>query len=95
MAKWPLCGEGTPPGAAGMSPLAAAQQADIAAVTQFDGFLDPAADALAFAAFNPFGGIEVADFAVDQRRGQFPATGARMMPVEHLQEGKQVLASER
>src|SRR5690606_24408209 len=67
----------------GMSLSATAQQANIAAIAQFDGFGDPAVDALALAAVSPFGGAVVADLT-NQGSGQLPAACARALAVEHL-----------
>ena len=56
-----------------MSPSAAAQQPDVAAVAQLDGLGDPSVDALALAAVGPFGGAVVAHVIVDERGGQLAA----------------------
>jgi len=93
MANRMRCGEETEVKVPEMSPSTAAQQTNIAAVTQFDRFLDPTRNALAFAAVVPVGGAVVAHIAIDQSRREFPARCAGAATVEHLQQGEQVVPS--
>ena len=69
-----------------MSPSVAAQQTDITAITQFDGFFHPAADPLALAALDPLSRVVLAHVAVDQLCGEFAPTGTGMMPIQYALE---------